>query len=180
MRARWVGLIAAGAVVVGATGGHLLMPSDTAALTPVKAAIADPTPATDPYAPSKAWLHAGPEQQVEAYSSMVGQVNDSCMRDVQHSYLGLFLTPKGEHPDLPSKQHPGQDHHFGAFTKGACDGPGADGGWPKVDPLFAEALAQDAYETGVKGHDEAYFQTCLYRSGDTAWVVCPDGFVVGS
>lgn len=97
MRARWVAALSAAAVVVGATGGHLLMPADTA-------------------------VEVGPKPSVMAAGSK----------------------------------------------------------WKPVDQAFAEILAQDARDTQTPGHDVAYFRTCLYVNSDTAWVVCPDGYVMGS
>ncbi len=116
MRARWVVALSAAAVVVGATGGHLLMPADTA-------------------------VEVGPKPPVMAAE--------------------------------PAEDAPG----WNCLTMGnkVCGSK-----WRPVDQAFAEILAQDARDTQTPGHDVAYFRTCLYVNGDTAWVVCPDGYVMGS
>lgn len=191
-RGRTVAALCGLAVVGGAVIGHALLPRDVAAAGPVPATTTpSPFKPVKPsqsdswrppllkFGPSNAWLKAGPEQRAEAYSVLVKEVNanQTCMRDVQHSYRGLFADTGKEHQDTPSKLHPGEHHEFGEFEQGVCDGPSANADWSPVDPLFAEALAQDAT---VKGHDERYFRSCLFLEGDTTWIVCPDGYWTGS
>lgn len=176
-----IGLGMALALATGATVGHLLLPRDVAAADPTPTVAASKAPKTerpDPFAPSRAWLHAGPEQRVEAYAVMVAEVgaDQTCMRDVQHSYQGLFKDTGKEHADTPSKLHPGEHHQYDEYVQGVCDGPGADGGWSKVDREFADALA----EGGSKDDATRKWEECLYLEGDTTWIACPDGYWTSS
>lgn len=164
-------------VAVGTIGGHYaLMPHDLA-YRPVKAPQVQATPKATPdrFAPSSAWVHAGPLDQLDAYSAMVKEVdaNQTCLRDVAHSYRGVFADDGKAYQDLPSTTHPGMHYRMGEYVKGVCDGPGANLGWHKVGHELADVLA----EGGSKGADSFDWEDrCLTTNdGEADLVVCDDG-----